>query len=171
MRTMQTMLVTLTLLLVAGCMPTRVPEPSPDNKAPAPANGIIEIPTRPNNIPDNFLSFTWIIEFEDPNGRPYSVSAMVTVTADSNAPVQGNVRGGYPYTIWTMTPYSHTMWYEPGIVIDTRVNVVANPELPPDLIQKGVHAVCSASDGHETEQYIEEPQYDQEIANCHALLD
>jgi hypothetical protein len=160
------------LLITTACMPSRVPEPSPDNKAPMPANGSIEHPVRPNNIPDNFLSFTWIVEFEDAEGHLATWSADVGIHAISNAPVQGNVHGPYPFLIWTNTPYSHTMWYEPGIAINTDVYVLAKPEITLDMINKGIHATCSASNGtgEPVSNVVEDNQVDGNVAHCHIVI-
>lgn len=150
-----------------------VPEPDSEGKAPNPANGVIDRAVRPDNIPDNFLSFTWVVEFEDVEGHPYYWSADVEVHAESNAPVQGNVHGPYPFRIWTMTPYSHTMWYEPGIVINTEIYVLAKPDITTDMMNKGIHAVCSGANGindNPIAGLIEEPQVDGAIARCHVVL-
>lgn len=156
------------LLLVAGCAPLNVPDPSPDGRAPAPANGVIEHPVRPQGIPADFGAFTWIVEVEDSRGRPYPGSADVEVHAVAAAPVQGSVHGPYPFRIWTGLPYSHTIWFQPGIVIDTDVYVFARPALKADL-GLGVRVVCSGALLGRDEPVggvLEVPQVDPEVAEC-----
>lgn len=162
-------LLVVLVLLAAGCAPLNVPDPSPDGRAPVPANGIIEHPVRPKGIPDNFGAFTWIVEVEDNRGRPYPGSADVEVHATAAAPIQGSVHGPYPFRIWTGLPYSHTIWFQPGIVIETDVWASARPELGVDDFNAGIRLVCTGAilgQDQPVDGVVEVPQVDPEVARC-----
>jgi len=126
----------LLLVAVSGCGPIgSKPNPAPDHKAAVPANGIIEHPERPQGMPADFLNVNWHVKiFISDTGERILARANVKITATSpNAQVQGNVHGGYPFSIYTHTSYTHTIWYQPGIVINTEITATIDPLLGPDF--------------------------------------
>jgi hypothetical protein len=120
------------LMTPAACGAIGSPSANPDHGAPAPANGFNENPARPKGLPNNALAFNWHVRIYDKGHHLQTDrAAIVRITATSpNAPVQGNVHGGYPFRIYTLAPYTHTIWYQPGIEITTGLTATADPILP-----------------------------------------
>lgn len=128
-------IVTAILLLVvtAACAATGRPNPQHDGGAVAP-NGVITQPPRPKGISAKALEVSLHVQATDDVGRyARNVRANIHIDAKSpNAQAQGNVHGGYPFDIYTFLPYTHTIWYEPGITIAIAMIVQAQPGLPQD---------------------------------------
>jgi len=122
------------VMLIAGtaCVkgPVGSPSANPDHGAPRPATGLIEHPVRPADFPPDFLEFSWQVAIYDSHHHLQGSPATVRVTATSDAPIQGNTHGKYPYQLYTYTPYTHTIWYQPGVQIRTGLTATADPPLP-----------------------------------------
>ena len=118
------------LMTPAACGAVGSPSANPDHGAPAPANGLGEHPARPANIPNDFLEFSWHVAIYDSHHKLQGNPSIVRITANSKAPVQGNVHGQYPFRIYTNTPYTHTIWTQPGIQVQTQLTATADPPLP-----------------------------------------
>jgi hypothetical protein len=129
-------------LTLAACGPVGSPSANPDHGAAQPANGININPPRPKEVPANALQFNWhVAAYDATHHLKGGHAAIVRITAISpNAQIQGNVYGGYPFRIYTLTPYTHTIWYQPGIKIITGLTATADPELP-----DGWYVECTAT--------------------------
>jgi hypothetical protein len=151
-----------TLSLLSACMPPITPDPSPDGGPPAPPNGRIENPDRPDGVAPDALFFSWHIITLNDDWEEIHAPAKVFVEAVSNAPVQGNVHGPYPFQIYTYTPYTHTIWWQPGLEITSRVTATLDP------VQPGVSVICLGSSHGSIDEQIQEipPTHDQ--AYCSA---
>lgn len=132
------------LMTLTACGPVGSPSANPDHGAPAPANGHIEKPARPKGMADNFVAFNWHVEVYDEHHRLHGGHAVIVrITATSpNAQVQGNIHGQYPFRLYTQTPYTHTIWYQPGIRIQTDLTATADPILP-----DGWYIECTGTSG------------------------
>jgi hypothetical protein len=96
-------------------------------------------------MPGNAIAVNWhvVVAEVDSGERLNHIKANVTITATSpNAPVQGNVHGGYPFTIYTETPYTHTIWFQPGIVVNSQITATLDPLLGPGIVIE-----CDATSG------------------------
>ena len=152
----------LGLALLTGCAPVDInPDANPDHQAALPPNGRIENPVRPENIPDDFLFFSWHVITLDEDWEEVHAPANVFIEAASEVPGQ-SVHGGYPFQVYTYTAYTHTIWYQPGLSIVTRVTATLKPAQP------GVSVICIGSSDETIEEQIEEipPVHDQ--AFCQA---
>jgi hypothetical protein len=118
------------LMTPAACGAVGSPSANPDHGAPASATGLIEHPVRPAGIPNDFLEFTWQVAVYDSGHHLRDNPAIVRITATSKAPIQGNVHGKYPYRLYTKTAYSHTIWTQPGVQVQTGLTATADPLLP-----------------------------------------
>ena len=130
------------LMTPAACGAVGSPSANADHGPPAPANGDLEgRPARPKGMPDNFLELSWHVAAYNAQGKiQKDHPAIVRITATSNAPIQGNVHGPYPLRVYTNTPYTHTIWYEPGVQIQTDLTATADPILP-----DGWYLECTAT--------------------------
>lgn len=161
------------LTLVAAltaCGPVGSPASNPDHGPPRPPNGDILNPDRPANMPADFLFMSWRILALDEDWEPtVHVPVKIHVEAVSDAPVQGNVHGGYPFDVYAYTPYTHTIWYAPGVHITTSVVAIADPPFG----RSGATAllVCVASSTHHIDEAILE--HDTFVVNdyCNASWD
>lgn len=146
----------LALVLLAGCGPVGSPSSNPDHGPPKPPNGNIINPDRPQGMPADFLFVSWHVLALDENWEegPH-VPVKIHVEATGDAPVQGNVRGIYPFDDYVYTPYTHTIWYAPGVTITTSITAVADPPFKADDPQP-ISLICIASSSH----HIEEPIYE-----------
>lgn len=146
------------VLLLAGCAPVGSPSTNPDHGPPAPPNGNIMHPERPNGMPADFLYMSWHVLALDEDweeGPHVPVRIHINATAE-NAPVQGNVHGGYPLDLYVYTPYTHTIWYAPGIDLVTDIVAIADPGLP---TTSPVTLVCIATSSNR----VDEPQYENDV--------
>lgn len=149
------------LLLVAGCTPLGSPKANPDHGPPQPPNGRIENPDRPQNIPGDFLFFSWHIITLNDNWEEIHAPVTVFIEAASEVPGQ-SVHGGYPFQVYTYTAYTHTIWYQPGLTLTTRVTATLDPPQP------GVSVVCIGSSDETIEEQIQEipPIHDQAFCSA-----
>lgn len=165
---MQKLVAGLSLFLVAACGPVGSPASNPDHGPPKPPNGIIIDPVRPANIPDDFLFMSWhVLALDEDWEEGPHVPVRIRINAASpNAPVQGNVHGGYPFDVYTYTPYTHTIWYAPGVEIVTDIQAVADPGLPTEA---PLSLVCTASSSHHVYEEVRESETFQVNDYCRAV--
>lgn len=124
----------MALSLVAGCAPVAGPaHPREDSGAKAP-NGILSSPDRPAGIPTDAHQLNIHVDIVDVDRHERGPGrAHVNIDAQSSVP-GANVHGAYPFDIYTFTPYTHTIWYPPGLVIHVSVTATADPLLADGLL-------------------------------------
>lgn len=158
----------LAIALLSGCAPVGSPSTNPDHGPPQPPNGNNINPDRPGNIPRDFQYVSWHVlalneDWEDNN---LHVPVRIHIDAVSDAPVQGNVHGPYPLDLYVYTPYTHTMWYQPGVTLTTTIAAVADPPL--QLDHSPVTIVCVASSSHHVNEDFREDETVQAQDYCRA---
>jgi hypothetical protein len=150
-------MLSLGLALSACSMPIGSPSSNPDHGPPKPPNGNILNPVRPKGIPDNAMFMSWhILALDEDWEEGPHIPVRFTINAVGNAPA-GNVHGNYPFSDYVYTPYTHTIWYPPGVEFTTDVVAVADPPLGTDGTP--VSIVCVAS----STNHIVEPIFDDEV--------